>query len=85
MGRVPCHRPGHRHGRHGGNDSPTVRLVSRSGKDMTLTYPELLQDLAARVPAADLPVVLDGEIVALDARGRPTSPPAAAPKPHQGG
>ncbi|MBD7982259.1 ATP-dependent DNA ligase [Oerskovia merdavium] len=52
-------------------DDASVRLVSRSGKDMTLTYPEL-QDLAARVPAADLPVVLDGEIVALDARGRPS-------------
>lgn len=55
----------------GAADDAAVRLVSRSGKDMTLTYPEL-QDLAARVPAADLPVVLDGEIVALDARGRPS-------------
>ncbi|KRC35476.1 ATP-dependent DNA ligase [Oerskovia sp. Root918] len=55
----------------GAADDASVRLVSRSGKDMTLTYPEL-QDLAARVPAADLPVVLDGEIVALDARGRPS-------------
>ncbi|MFD6163613.1 ATP-dependent DNA ligase [Oerskovia sp. NPDC060287] len=52
-------------------DDASVRLVSRSGKDMTLTYPEL-QDLAVRVPAADLPVVVDGEIVALDARGRPS-------------
>ncbi|MFF3063111.1 ATP-dependent DNA ligase [Oerskovia sp. NPDC057915] len=49
----------------------TVRLVSRSGKDMTVTYPELA-DLAARVPAEELPVVVDGEIVALDARGRPS-------------
>ncbi|MGN7702653.1 ATP-dependent DNA ligase [Cellulosimicrobium sp. 22601] len=48
-----------------------VRLVSRSGKDMTVTYPEL-QALAEQVPAAALPVVLDGEIVALDARGRPS-------------
>ncbi|MBD7997202.1 ATP-dependent DNA ligase [Oerskovia gallyi] len=55
----------------GGTSAPTVRLVSRSGKDMTATYPELA-DLAARVPAADLPVVVDGEIVALDARGRPS-------------
>ncbi|MET4223665.1 ATP-dependent DNA ligase [Oerskovia enterophila] len=54
-----------------GDDTPSVRLVSRSGKDMTLTYPEL-QDLAVRVPVADLPVVVDGEIVALDARGRPS-------------
>lgn len=48
-----------------------VRLVSRSGKDMTVTYPEL-QALAEQVPAEALPVVLDGEIVALDARGRPS-------------
>ena len=48
-----------------------VRLVSRSGKDMTVTYPEL-QALAEQVPAEALPVVLDGEIVALDERGRPS-------------
>ena len=48
-----------------------VRLVSRSGKDMSVTYPEL-QALAEQVPAGALPVVLDGEIVALDARGRPS-------------
>ncbi|MHA7134111.1 ATP-dependent DNA ligase [Oerskovia turbata] len=54
-----------------GESGPSARLVSRSGKDMTLTYPEL-QDLALRVPAEDLPVVVDGEIVALDARGRPS-------------
>jgi bifunctional non-homologous end joining protein LigD len=45
-----------------------VQLISRNGQDMTKTYPEL----------ADLPdyllaqtAVLDGEIVALDAKGRP--------------
>lgn len=51
--------------------TPTVRLVSRSGKDMTSTFPEL-QELGNRVPADALPVVVDGEIVALDARGRPS-------------
>lgn len=49
----------------------SVRLVSRSGMDMTVTYPEL-QALADQVPAEALPVVLDGEIVALDAQGRPS-------------
>ncbi|MBD5787889.1 ATP-dependent DNA ligase [Cellulosimicrobium terreum] len=48
-----------------------VRLVSRSGKDMTVTYPEL-QALAEQVPAEALPLVVDGEIVALDAKGRPS-------------
>lgn len=43
-----------------------VRLTSRRGNDMTARYPE--------VAHADLPagLVLDGEIVALDERGRPS-------------
>jgi bifunctional non-homologous end joining protein LigD len=44
----------------------SVRLVSRTGKEMTASYPELAV-LADRVQA---PVILDGEIVALHA-GRP--------------
>jgi len=43
-----------------------VRLVSRSDRDMTGSYPELAV-LAGRI---DTPVILDGEIVALRA-GRP--------------
>lgn len=45
----------------------TVHLASRSGRDITAEYPELA-DLAER---AEGDAVLDGEIVALDARGRP--------------
>lgn len=45
----------------------SVRLVSRSGQDLTVTFPEL-QALAGTV---DGDAVLDGEIVALDAGGRP--------------
>ena len=44
----------------------TIRLLSRTGRDMTATYPEL-GVLAERVPD---PVILDGEIVALKG-GRP--------------
>ncbi|MFJ3406545.1 ATP-dependent DNA ligase [Promicromonospora sp. NPDC090134] len=51
-------------------DPGTLRLVSRSGQDLTVTFPELAA-LAAQVDAARLPVVLDGEIVALDRAGRP--------------
>ena len=43
-----------------------VRLVSRNDKEMAASYPELAV-LASRVKA---PVILDGEIVALDG-GRP--------------
>jgi bifunctional non-homologous end joining protein LigD len=45
-----------------------VTLRSRNGLDFTATYPEL-QQLAE---AVDGDVVLDGEIVALDDRGRPS-------------
>ena len=51
-------------------DPETVRLVSRSGQDLTVTFPEL-GELASQVDPARLPVVLDGEIVALDRDGRP--------------
>jgi len=45
----------------------TVRLFSRNGVDITVSYPEL----AAIARTVDRDVVLDGEIVALDKRGRP--------------
>jgi bifunctional non-homologous end joining protein LigD len=44
----------------------TIRLLSRTGNDITASYPELAV-LAGRVPD---PVILDGEIVALG-HGRP--------------
>jgi bifunctional non-homologous end joining protein LigD len=45
----------------------TLRLMSRTGKDITATYPEVA-GLAVAMPGSD--VVLDGEIVAF-ADGRP--------------
>ena len=50
-------------------DGRRLRLLSRTGQDLTATYPELAV-LAGQV-GDDLPVVLDGEIVALDGKGRP--------------
>ncbi len=46
-----------------------VRLKSRRGLDLTAFFPELSADLAAQ-PGGQM--ILDGEIVALDARGRPS-------------
>jgi bifunctional non-homologous end joining protein LigD len=46
-----------------------VRLQSRRGLDLTPFFPELAEELAAQ-PAGAL--ILDGEIVALDAAGRPS-------------
>jgi bifunctional non-homologous end joining protein LigD len=48
-----------------------VRLVARRGGEVTRVYPEVTAALAA-LPGGDL--ALDGEIVALDARGRPSFP-----------
>ena len=46
-----------------------VRLQSRRGLDLTACFPEIAAELAAQ-PAGQM--VLDGEIVALDANGRPS-------------
>jgi len=51
-------------------DDGEVRLVSRNGNDVTALYPELA-DIATAVTGATT-AVLDGEIVALDERGRPS-------------
>ncbi|WP_338052992.1 non-homologous end-joining DNA ligase [Rathayibacter iranicus] len=45
----------------------TVTLTSRNGNDLTAVFPDLLGPLAEACSDA----VLDGEIVALDTRGRP--------------
>lgn len=47
----------------------TARVLSRSGRDVSVAYPEL-QPLAAAAGARAL--ALDGEIVALDEQGRPS-------------
>jgi bifunctional non-homologous end joining protein LigD len=46
-----------------------LRLMSRTDRDITRRYPELAA-LAASLP--DQAVVLDGELVSLDAEGRPS-------------
>jgi bifunctional non-homologous end joining protein LigD len=47
----------------------TVRLQSRGGIDLTVAFPEVVADLAAQ--AVDS-MIVDGEIVALDASGQPS-------------
>src|SRR5512144_95211 len=47
----------------------TVRITSRAGRDITAGYPELAA-LGEALVGTD--VLLDGEIVALDDRGRPS-------------
>jgi bifunctional non-homologous end joining protein LigD len=50
-------------------EGQSVRLQSRRGLDLTAFFPEIAAELAAQ-PGGQL--VLDGEIVALDADGRPS-------------
>ena len=49
----------------------SVRLVTRNGHDVTMTYPDLVADLLAALAPETDGAVLDGEIVAVDKRGRP--------------
>jgi bifunctional non-homologous end joining protein LigD len=49
-----------------------VRLWSRLGNDKTSQFPEIASAFALWSKALEGPVVIDGEIVALDARRQPT-------------
>jgi bifunctional non-homologous end joining protein LigD len=50
-------------------DGGRVRLLSRTGEDITARYPEV-HPMGRALGSRD--VILDGEVVALDARGRPS-------------
>src|SRR6266542_2779577 len=51
---------------------PPVRLWSRLGNEKTNQFPEIVAALQKWARRLKAPVVLDGEIVALDSRGEPT-------------
>jgi bifunctional non-homologous end joining protein LigD len=55
----------------GGARPPIVRFWSRLGNDKTAQFPEVAAALQQWGRRLTRPVVLDGEIVALDARGSP--------------
>ncbi|MET0782420.1 MAG: non-homologous end-joining DNA ligase, partial [Microbacterium sp.] len=52
-------------------DGSKLRLFARSGNDITMKYPEVT-DVDAGL--GDEPAIIDGEIVAIDERGRPSFP-----------
>ena len=54
-----------------GGDAPRVGLWSRNGNEKSAQFPDIVAALVAWGRAIDAVVVLDGEIVALDAAGRP--------------
>src|SRR4051812_27159397 len=50
---------------------PAVRLWSRNGNEKTSQFPSIVHALQRAAKALKAPLVLDGEVVALDAQGRP--------------
>lgn len=50
-----------------------VQLLSRNGNDKAAQFPDIVRVLRELAVQVRVPVILDGEIVALDSRGRPTS------------
>jgi len=65
---------GSRFSRKGKATPAVVILRSRNGNDKTAQFPAIVQTLtsiAARLDLKNGPIVLDGEIVAIDAQGRP--------------
>ena len=51
---------------------PPVRIWSRLGNEQTAQFPDLVSALTRYLRTRKGPVVLDGEIVALDEQGEPT-------------
>ena len=56
-----------------GHPTARVRLYSRLGNEKTAQFPEIVRALERFGRGLKAPLVLDGEIVALDERGEPTS------------
>ncbi len=54
-----------------GRPVPTVRLWSRAGNDKTAQFPAIVKALQRYALRLREPMLLDGEVVALDARGEP--------------
>src|SRR4029450_13966558 len=49
-----------------GKPKPSVRFWSRNGNEKTQQFPDIVHAIATWLNAITAPVVLDGEIVALD-------------------
>src|SRR2546430_2139605 len=64
---------------------PIARLWSRLGNEKTNQFPEITAALAKWARARTAPLVLDGEIVALDAKGEPTGFQKLQGRIHLGG
>jgi bifunctional non-homologous end joining protein LigD len=56
-----------------GSTLPSVRFWSRNGNEKTAQFPDIVEAIATWLKKITAPVVLDGEIVALDEEMRPAS------------
>ena len=54
-----------------GGRAPDIRLWSRLGNDKTAQFPAVVEALQPLARSLEAPLFIDGEIVALDAQGRP--------------
>jgi bifunctional non-homologous end joining protein LigD len=52
-------------------EPPSIRVWSRAGNEKTSQFPEIVAALREWADGLDRPVILDGEIVALDGNGEP--------------
>ncbi|MFN8060025.1 MAG: DNA ligase D [Vicinamibacterales bacterium] len=65
-----------------GHPTPRVRMWSRNGNEKTKQFPDLVRDLKLFGRHVKGPILLDGEIVALDAHGKPTTFGRIQPRLH---
>src|SRR6478735_8385653 len=56
-----------------GSPRPSVRFWSRNGNEKTAQFPDIVDAIGTWLKKIKAPVVLDGEIVALDEEMRPAS------------
>src|SRR5688572_13516656 len=54
-----------------GKAAPDIRMWSRLGNEKTAQFPAVVRALEPLARSLDAPLLIDGEIVALDARGKP--------------
>lgn len=54
-----------------GSPQPSVRFWSRNGNEKTAQFPDIVEAIATWLKKVKAPIVLDGEIVALDEEMRP--------------
>src|SRR5688572_19821580 len=66
-------QPAEASARRRGSPKAAVRLWSRNGNEKTAQFPDVVDGVGAWLKKITAPVVLDGEVVALDEEGRPAS------------